>query len=500
MKTASTKIIADTFQKIADMVVPTMGAKGRMAVIEDEFSRPILTDDGVTVAKQAYGFDGFEKMVALSMVEAANNTEKTAYDGTTLTVLLTNELYKQGLRWIKAGLHPQVAADKLLELVGKAKEELKKYKIRLTEGQVANLSTIVTKIPAIGALVAEAYRKSSATMNVVTEHERIKEESYVEFTSGMTLDAGYMSESLKTLCNENDKTIFDNPYIAVLKEGIFTQLDTQRFFSSMPESAVRSPFVFIISSKFNPESLKLLLDTLTENKFKFQIIFINDVSQEELFLDIAAYTGGTAQDAVNGTEFDFKSLGKAKAITIEQNKTTIIAEAPNGKALLQRIKSYKKEIDEKAYTTGMNRANVITRRLANLESGITKIKIYAPTVTEYMTVKLKLDDAIGAVKTATKKGIAIGAGKALWNVAFDVPELKDVLRKPMLTILSNAGLKVTKTAGLKNSIAINVVSKDEVNLLEAGIVDSYASIETSLTNASSIAANYLRAYILIKKD
>jgi chaperonin GroEL len=500
MKTSDINIIKEVFQRIADTVVPTMGAKGRMAIIEDEFSRPILTDDGVTVAKQAFNLTGFEKMVAISIIEAANNTEKTAYDGTTLTVLLTNELYKQGLRWIKAGMHPQNAADLLLELVAKAKDELKKYRIKLTQDQVANLSTVVTKIPAIGALVAEAYRKSSGTMNVITEHERIKEESYVEFTSGMTIDSGYMSESLRTLCNEGDKTFFLQPYIAVLKEGIFTQLDTQNFFASIPQEEVKKPFVFIVSHKFNPESLKLLLDTLTSNSFTFQIVFINDISQEELFLDIAAYTGGSAQDAINGSSFTFESLGTAKGIIIEQNKTVIMADNPNGKALSQRIKAYRKELDEKAYTTGMNRANIITRRLANLESGVTKIKVYAPTVTEYMTVKLKLDDAIGAVKTATKKGIAIGGGKALWNVSFDVPQLKEVLRKPMQTIVENAGLKITKGVSSQDSMGINVVTKREENLISSGIIDSYASIETSLTNASSIAANYLRAYILIRKD
>jgi chaperonin GroEL len=500
MKTTNINIIKEVFQRIADTVVPTMGAKGRMAIIEDEFSRPILTDDGVTVAKQAMNTTGFEKMVAISIIEAANNTEKTAFDGTTLTVLLTNELYKQGLRWVKDGMHPQNAADKLLELVAKAKEELKKYRIKLTQDQVSNLSTVVTKIPAIGALVAEAYRKSSGTMNVITEHERNKEESYVEFTSGMTIDSGYMSESLRSLCNDGDKTNFNEPYIAVLKEGIFTQLDTQKFFSSIPESEIKKPFVFVVSHKFNPESLKLLLDTLTENRFTFQIVFVNDIAQEELFLDIAAYTGGTAQDAINGTEFTFQSLGKAKGIIVEQLKTVLIADQPNGKALAQRIKAYRKEVDDKAYTTGMNRANVITRRLANLESGVTKIKIYSPTVTEYITIKLKLDDAIGAVKTATKKGIAIGGGKALWNVSFDVPELKTVLRKPMETIVQNAGLKITKGVINKDSMGINVVTKKEENLITSGIVDSYASIETSLTNASSIAANYLRAYILIRKD
>jgi chaperonin GroEL (HSP60 family) len=397
-------------------------------------------------------------------------------------------------------MHPQVAADKLTELISKAKEELKQYRIKLTEEHVANLSHIVTKIPAIGALVAEAYRLSKGTMNVVMEHERVKDYSYVEYTSGMTLDAGYMSESLKTLCNEGDKTEFKEPYIAVLKEGIFTQLDTQKFFSSIPQEYISRPFVFIVSSKFNPESLKLLLDTLTENHFTFQIIFVNDMNQEELFLDIAAYTGGKAQDSISGGDFLFASLGTAKAITIEQFKTIVVADAPDGKALLQRIKSYKKELEEKAYTTGMNRANIITRRLANLESGITKIKVYAPTVTEYMTIKLKLDDAIGAVRVATKKGITIGAGKALWNVSFAVPELKQALRAPMLTILSNAGLNASKNSKLKNQIGKNVVTKLEVDLIEAGIVDSYASIETSLTNGSSIASNYLRAYILIKKN
>jgi chaperonin GroEL len=500
MKTTDTKIIADVFQRIADTVVPTMGAKGRMAIIEDEFSRPILTDDGVTVAKQALSLTGFERMVALSMVEAANNTEKTAYDGTTLTVLLTNELYKQGLRWIKAGLHPQVAADKLLELVAKAKDELKKYRLKLTNDQVANLTNIVTKIPAIGALVADAHRLSKGSMNVVTEHERIKEESYVEFTSGMTIDSGYMSESLKTLCNEGDKSKFANAKIAILKEGIFTQLDIQKFFNSIPESDLKVPFVFVISNKFNPESLKLLLDTLAENQFVFQIVFINDASQEELFLDIAAYTGGTAQDAMTGSDYTYNALGTAQTIIIEQFKTVLTSTSSSKKELKKRVDSYKKELEQNAFNTGMNRANIITRRLANLESGITKIKIYAPTVTEYMTIKLKIDDAVGAVKMATKKGIAIGAGKTLYNIGFDVPELKEPLSRPMKQILENAGLPVDKRILQQDSKGINVVTKQVVNLIEEGIVDSYASIETSLTNASSIASNYLRAYILIRKD
>jgi len=131
---------------------------------------------------------------------------------------------------------------------------------------------------------------------------------------------------------------------------------------------------------------------------------------------------------------------------------------------------------------------------------VTKIKIYAPTVTEYLTIKLKLDDAIGAVKAATKHGITIGAGKAMWNTAKSVQEIKDALQAPLRTIISNAGLDITPEVAETNNKGINVVTKETVDLIKAGIVDSYASIDTSLKNAASIAANYLRAYILIRKD
>ena len=177
MKTSETKIIGNTFQKIADIVTPTMGAKGRMAIINDEFGRPMLTDDGVTVAKMCMTLDGFEKMVAISMVEAASNTEKKAYDGTTLTTLLTNEFYKQGRRWVKRGMHPQQAADKLVEEVNKLRYNINTRPLKeLTPKQVKDLANITTKIPFIGDLVAQAYIKAVSTMNIVIEHERVETE------------------------------------------------------------------------------------------------------------------------------------------------------------------------------------------------------------------------------------------------------------------------------------------------------------------------------------
>lgn len=505
MKTSNTRIIKKTFQKIADIVTGTMGAKGRMAIINDEFGRPILTDDGVTVAKECLNLEGFERMLAIAMVEASSNTEKVAYDGTTLTVLLTNELYKQGLRWVRRGMHPQQAADRLLSLVDIVRLELQHSKFKPNKKQIQQLATITTKIPLIGDLVAQAYDKCGDSMNVLIEHNRKENAHSIEHTDGMILDAGYFTKELGQLCNEGDKTVFQNAHLALLAEGQLTQIDLANFFRSIPEDKIKDPFVFFVTNAFNPESMKMLLDTLISNKILFQMVFLNDSNPEEVFLDLAAKTDGCMQSAAMGTsEYKFIDCGLADTITIEEDKTTIIRKTKDKKAITNRINSYKKELQDKKYTLGSIRENQITRRLSNLESGVTKIKIAVPTITEYMTIKLKLDDAIGAVKCAIKNGCLIGGGKALYNYTIHCgKELRKPLQAPMKTIIKNSGLKVGfKTARLlkKSRLGINVKTGKVVDLIKEGIIDSYDSIDKALENAVSIAANYLRGYIIIKKD
>lgn len=501
MKTSDIKIIKETFQEIADIVTPTMGAKGRMAIINDEFGRPIVTDDGVTVAKECLNFEGIKRMVAISMIEAANNTEKTAFDGTTLTVLLTNELYKAGLELIESGVHPQTAADIIAEEVEGIRKVLPEYKMDLNEKNVRDLAIITTKIPQIGDLVEQAYVASKKTMNVLVEHDRKGSASSVEYSSGMSIDSGYMTESLRQLCNEGDATEFKGAHIVLLAESIFTQKDIGGFFKSIPQDKLGDPFVFVVTNAFNPESLKILLDTLVANKMKFQMLFINDARQDELFADIAAYTNGTKQDAVMGTiGYQFKDAGWADRIRIEERKTYIENSAVNETKVSERILAYKKELEDNTYTTGMNRLAVVTQRLSNLESGITKIKIAVPTITEYITIKLKLDDALGAVKQAIKQGVVIGGGKLFYNLKEKFPRLSKVLISPMNTIINNAGLEVDIKKISSPNYGLNVKTKEYVDLVVDGIIDSYASIDQSLKNSSSIACNYLRAYILIKKD
>jgi chaperonin GroEL len=479
-----------------------MGAKGRMAILQDEFSRPILTDDGVTVARECLSMEGFEQMVAKSMIEAAVNTEKTAFDGTTLTILLTNEFYQQGLRWIDAGMHPQTAADKLQTLIDKVRKALLTNTLEPTPDRVKALANITTKIPLVGELVHKAYIESEGSMNILIEHDRKETEHSVETTQGMVLDSGYFSNEMRQLCNEGDKTVYKDAHMVLLAENMLSNIAINNFFMSIPAQNISDPFVFVMTKAFNPEALKMLLDTLVENKFTFQFIFINDSNPEELYLDIAAKTSGLIQSATFGTSnYTFEHCGLAD-VTIELDKTIIISEGDANRIQIRKD-MYEKELKDNQYNTGVNRYNTITRRLASLSTGVTKIKLACPTITEYMTLRLKLDDAIGAVKCAVKHGLVIGGGKTLYNLSLleNFTDIKTPLQQPMKKILENAGIsyKEKKFQKLGYPYGYNVRTGKVVHLANEGIIDSFDSIDTALKNASSIASNYLRAYILIAK-
>lgn len=505
MQTNNIKVVQETFQEITDLVAPTMGAKGRLAVIQQELDRPLLTDDGVTVARQAITMTGFKRLPAISMIEAAANTEKEAYDGTTLTVLLTNELYKLGLKWIKPairggkGWHPQVAADFLEEKVAQVRKDLKGKKFKLTPELVPALSNIVTKIPFIGDIVYKAYLVAGEQMNATIEHDMTLKETVVEHTKGLVLNSGYMSEVMKTFCNEKNKTIFEDAKLVLLSEDLLTQTMLLNFFRSLPEAV--PPLVFVVTPNFNPESLKILLDALVPNRekgLKFQFVFLNEEATDELYLDIAGFTEGMIQDAALGTSnYLYEHCGTAKRIEISIDKTTIEADGDAS----ERIEAYETDIKEKKFEMSINKEATLRRRLSNLKTGLVKIKLNCPTVTEYMTLRLKLDDAIGAVRKAFEEGILPGAGKALFNLVEKHKELKTALEAPLRTVLDNAGFNVRKEikrikASTQNSV-IDVKKEKLDDALTLGIIDGFSSVDTALKNASSIAVNYLRAFILI---
>ena len=484
------------------MVVPTMGAKGLLVALDDDLGKCTLTDDGVTVAKEAIHMDGLDKMIAVDMIEAAATTEKEALDGTTLTILMTNEFYKWGYREILKGRHPQVVADQLAKEVGWIRDELLKERMQLADKNVKDVATISTKIPMVGQIVADAYKECGKDMNVIIEHDRDNMGVKIEKTDGFSIDSGYMSDAMRNLCEDGEKWEQENCWVVLLKEGIMTQVGLGNFFKSIPADKVKDPFVFIMNPNFNPNTLRLLIDALIKNQMKYQFIFVNEAKADDVYMDIAAVTGGTVQDASAGVgDYLFEYCGKSDKITVEIDKTIFI-NSEKKPEVSARCKVYKEKLKKKYKLTGVDEA-LYTKRLGALTNGIVKIKVGVPTVTEFKTLHLKLDDAIGAVKKAFENGVVLGGGKALYNVGLRCRHLSihKLLNTPMKQILNNAGIKNIPRASklaIKNS-GVDVRTNEIVNLAAHGILDSYTSIDEALKNASSIACSYLRTNCLIKK-
>ncbi len=490
------------FQTVNDMVVPTMGAKGLLVALDDDFGKCTLTDDGVTVAKQAIHMDGLDKMIAVDMIEAAATTEKEALDGTTLTILMTNEFYKWGYYEILKGRHPQVVADQLEREVKWVRDELLKERMQLADRNVKDVATISTKIPMVGQIVADAYRECGKDMNVIIEHDRENMGVKIEKTDGFSIDSGFMSDAMRNLCEDGEKWEAENCHIVLLKEGIMTQVGLGNFFKSIPNDRITDPFVFMMNPNFNPNTLRLLIDALIKNNFKYQFIFVNEAKMDDIYMDVAAVTGGTVQDASAGVgDYLYEYCGFAHKVTIEIDKSIFI-NLDKKQEVDARVKVYKEKLKKKYKLTGVDEA-LYTRRLGALTNGIVKIKVGVPTVTEFKTLHLKLDDAIGAVKKAFENGVVLGGGKALYNVGLRTKHLgiNKLLKVPMKQILSNAGIKNIPRASelVAKNLGVDVRTNKIVNLNASGILDSYTSIDEALKNASSIACSYLRTNCLIKK-
>ena len=497
------KLVGKVFQEINDMVVPTMGAKGLLVAIDDDLGKSTLTDDGVTVARQARHMDGMERMIAIDMIEAAATTEKEALDGTTLTILLTNEFYKCGMKLIRRGMHPQKAADTIEGEIATVRELLKKEKMEMSSTHVRDIATISTKIPMVGDIVYKAYMLAGPEMNVVIEHDREETGINIEHSKGFSIDSGYMSDTMRNLCEDGEKWEEENCWVVLLKEGIMTQAGLGNFFKSIPEENIRDPFVFIMNPNFNPNTLRLLIDTLIKNQMKYQFIFVNEAKSDDVYMDIAAVTQGTVQDASTGIgDYLFEHCGRCDKISIEIDKT-IFNMNHEGKDIKRRIQVYQKKLEKKFKLSAVD-LSLYTSRLAALENGIVKIKVGVPTVTEYQTLRLKLDDAIGAVKKAFETGIVLGGGKTLYNISINNKHLhtSPALSAALKQVCRNAGIKniPRRYINREKKLGVDVTTNKIVNLDLAGILDSYASIDEALKNASSIACSYIRTNSIIRKE
>lgn len=492
MEIFDTKIIKRTFEKVTDVVAATMGARGRLIAIKQEMDKPLLTDDGVTVARAMLNLKGMEQHITRSMVEAASNTEKLAFDGTTLTIMMINELYKQGLTWIKAGEHPQSAADLIQDYIKCARKILKEYyTIPLEEKQVRDLATLITKVPELGLLVEEAYKKSGSDMRIVIEHTRTKPTG-VETADGFVIESGYMLDAMRKRCNSNAKTIYKDAHTVLLYEGFTSMGQIKNFFNSIPATKLKDPFVFFLPKDFSPEGMQIMMDFLIANQFNYQLVFVNDEAAEEIYEDIAAVTNGQVQNSLYDTvDYTFDMCGLTTQIDIERNRSIIQGTG----SVDARIKRYQDQLNEDKFKLSVAQIATINRRISALQSGLIRILLNIPTTTGFHTWRMKLDDALGAIRNSFETGVILGGGKALENVATHVPQIEKVLQAPANQIALNAGLKPRKSKDPNEGL--NVRTNKLENLLEAGIIDSWKSVDTALANAADIASSYLRVYKII---
>jgi chaperonin GroEL (HSP60 family) len=324
----------------------------------------------------------------------------------------------------------------------------------------------------------------------------------LEHTSGYTMESGYMTDAMKNLCPDGEKWEANGCWVVLMKEGIMTQAGINKFFQSIPSEHTGDPFLFVLNPNFNPNTLRILIDTLIENKFNFQFIFVNEAKMDDVYMDCAAVTGGTVQDASTGVgEYEFKYCGKADHVCVEQEKS--LFNFTHNPEVQVRIDSYREKLEKKRYKLNQVDRVMYERRLGSLTNGIVKIKVGVPTVTEYKIIQLKLDDAIGAVRKAFKYGIVLGGGRALLNVSTQMSNMcwiTEALRKPSEVICNNAGVDTNWRASAERTVGMDVTRNKLVDLRAAGILDSYLSIDEALKNASSIACAYLRTNTLMQKE
>jgi chaperonin GroEL len=481
------EMIRDTFKKVHDLVVPTMGAKGLMAIINDPFGQPTLTDDGVTVIKSLRNFEGFKQMILKSMIEAAHNTERLAFDGTTLTVQMLWKIFEYGYNRILEGEHPQIVADNIQQIIEKIL--LKIEPIDMKPNMVKHVASIATKIPELGEVIERVYHVAGRDMNILIAHAQGAKGMKIEHSEGMVLNSGYMTPALK-----DNGLEFKNARIALLKTGSFSKQSVNQFFGSITN--IETPIVYVVTPDFNPEAMRMIIETSMSNSMTFQFVFLNEGATEDLYLDLAALTSGKIQDPAYGIkEYTFDMCGTVEYIKIGQFSTVI--NQPTNFRVQERIEKYNEKLESDKYSLSEKDKVMITNRLGSLTNKLVKLWVGAPSLLEFSAIKLKLDDAIGAVKKAFQYGVVIGGGKALFNLRNEFKDFAAVLEAPHRQILQNAGYELPDYR--TSAWGVDVSTGRKVELIQHGIIDGYASIRESLINASSIATGYLKAYALIKE-
>jgi len=491
---------------LANAVKVTLGPKGRNVVLEKKFGSPLITNDGVTIAKEIELEDAFENMGAQLVKEVATKTNDVAGDGTTTATVLAQAMIREGLKNVTAGANPMVVRKGIEKAVRAAVEELKSIS-KPVEGKqsIAQVAAISAADDEVGQLIADAMEKVGND-GVITVEESKGFVTELEVVEGMQFDRGYISPYMITDTDKMEATL-DNPYILITDKKISNIQEILPVLEKVVQSGKQ---LLIIAEDVEGEALA----TLVVNKLRgtFTCVAVKAPGfgdrRKAMLQDIAALTGG--QVITEELGLDLKStrvdqLGSARQIRVSKENTIIVDGAGDKADIDARVNQIRAQLEE---TTSEFDKEKLQERLAKLAGGVAVIKVGAATETELKERKLRIEDALNSTRAAVEEGIVSGGGTALVNVYNAVAAVKAdgdeqtgvniVLRsleEPVRTIASNAGLEgsviVERLKKEQVGIGFNAATGEWVNMFEAGIVDPAKVTRSALQNAASVAAMFL---------
>ena len=494
--------------KLANTVRVTLGPKGRNVVLDKSYGAPLITNDGVTIAKEIELEDAFENMGAQLVKEVATKTNDVAGDGTTTATVLAQAMVQEGMKNLEAGANPIILRRGMKKATDKAVEAILAMSSKVNgKDQIAKVAAISAGDENVGNMVADAMEKVSND-GVITIEESKTMQTELDLVEGMQFDRGYVSAYM---CTDMDKmeAVLDDPYILITDKKISNIQEILPLLEQIVQSGAR---LLIIAEDIEGEALT----TLIVNKLRgtFNVVAVKAPGygdrRKAMLEDIAILTGGQVISSDLGLELKdttMDQLGRAKSVKVQKENTVIVDGAGDKDAIASRVNQIRGQIEE---TTSEFDKEKLQERLAKLAGGVAVIRVGAATETEMKEAKLRMEDALNATRAAVEEGIIAGGGSAYIHATKAVAELADTLEgdektgakvilkaleAPLYYISANAGLEgaviINKVKESKDGIGFNAATEEYVDMVENGILDPVKVTRTALQNATSVASTLL---------
>lgn len=502
------KALAAGVDAVANTVKVTLGPKGRNVVLDKSFGSPLITNDGVSIAKEIELKDPYENMGAQLVREVASKTNDVAGDGTTTATVLAQAIVSEGLKNLEAGANPIVLRKGIKKAVEAAVESIQKQSSKVKgKDQIAKVAGISAGDSAVGEMVADAMEKVSKD-GVITIEESKTMQTELDLVEGMEFDRGYISAYMSTDMEKMEANL-DDPYILITDKKISNIQDILPLLEQVVKTGAK---LLIIAEDIEGEALT----TLIVNKLRgtFNVVAVKAPGygdrRKEMLKDIAILTGGEVVSEELGLDLKdatIEQCGRAKSVKVSKEKTTLVEGLGKKKEINDRIAQIRGQIET---TTSDFDKEKLQERLAKLSGGVAVIRVGAATETEMKEAKLRMEDALNATRAAVEEGVIAGGGSAYIHAQAAVEKVVEklegdektgarivlkALEAPMFTIAYNAGLEgaviVNKVKESKLNFGFDAYKEEYVNMMDAGIIDPAKVARTALQNAASVSASLL---------